>query len=67
MDDLRNKNFKEQGNTNIENLILVELSILCNLLTSEFLVPQLIPNLEKEGIDEVIQQYIKNKYANRCF
>ena len=66
MEDLRSQKFKELGIENtddnlIANLANNEFLILGNLLMSDTVGPELIQIIEKEGIADVIQHYIKSK------
>lgn len=68
MEDLKSKRYKEHLNKDPNNDIVAyaaqwQIVILLNMLYSETVAAQLLPRLEKEGIAEVIQHYIKSKYA----
>ena len=69
MEDLKSPKFRgDENNTDdlnlpIAHIVHLEFILLGNLLMSDTIVPKLISIIEKEGVAEVIQHYIKFKCA----
>ena len=68
LEDLQSDQIKSLALENIgENLTQMiayyEILVILNCLNSDNILPQLVPMLESGGIVEVIQIYLKSKYA----
>ena len=68
LEDLQSDQFKslalENSGKNLTQIIArCEILVILNCLNSDNILPQLVPILESGGIVEVIQIYLKSKYA----